>query len=169
MMLDRTILESQRGAPAGPGRPESRGFVFEDYFHGAVRGRGIVQDRFGRLRAAFLVDMQGYWRGADFVLDELFRFRDGKTQRRTWRVTRGAGGRYWVAADDVVGIGQGIGDGTQIRWRYRLRVPIGRLRMAYAFDDRMFLMEDGSILDVSDMSKFGIRCARLVLSLKRRA
>jgi hypothetical protein len=167
-MLDRTLLDAPRSEPAAPDRPSAYGFVFEDYFLGTVRGSGIVQDRFARLRSTFLVDMQGYWRGADFVLDEFFRFRDGKTQRRAWRVTRGAGGRYWVAADDVVGIGHGTGDGSQIRWRYRLRVPIGRMRLSYAFDDRMVFMDDGSVLDVSDMSLCGVRCARLILSLRRR-
>lgn len=167
MMLDRSILDARRGEPAASVWPASGGFVFEDYFHGAVHGCGLVQDRLGRLRGAFLVDMQGYWRAADFVLDEVFRFRNGKMQRRSWRVTRGEGGRYWVAADDVIGIGQGAGQGNEIRWRYRLRVPIGRLRLSLAFDGRMVLMDDGSILDVSDVSKFGVRCARVVLSLKR--
>jgi hypothetical protein len=41
------------------------------------------------------------------------------------------------------------------------------MRLGCAFDDRMVLMDDGTVLDVSDMSKFGFRCARLVLSLRR--
>jgi len=167
-MLDRLPVDSPPGDAAGPERSAGRGLVFEDYFLGAVRGGGIVQDRLGQLRGAFQVDMQGYWSNADFVVDEFFRFRDGKIQRRTWRMTRGAGGRYQAAAEDVAGLGEGFGDGTMIRWRYRLRVPVGRRRVTFAFDDRMYLMEDGTVLDVSDMSKFGIRCGRLVLALKRR-
>ncbi|MGH7002538.1 MAG: DUF3833 family protein [Alphaproteobacteria bacterium] len=145
----------------------ARRFVFETFFLGTVSGRGILEDRAGRLRQAFMVDMHGYWSGADFVLDEFFRFHDGSSQRRAWRVTKGAGGRYWASADDLVGLAQATSEPGMVRWRYRLLVPIRGRRMAFSFDDRMYLMEDGTVLDVSDMRKFGIRVARMVLALQR--
>jgi hypothetical protein len=144
-------------------------FAFEEYFLGRVGGSGFIEDRRGHLRRAFAVDMQGSWSGAEFVLDELFRFRDGEVQRRTWRVTPGGGGRYRAAADDLVGFAEGTSGPGSMRWRYRLLVPVGRRRIALAFDDRMHLMDDGALLDVSDMRKFGLRVGRLVLALKRRA
>lgn len=156
---DRTRLPAKAAGP----------FVFEEFFLGRVGGSGFVEDRRGRLRRAFTVEMQGYWSGADFVLDELFRFRDGEEQRRRWRVTCSGGGRYWAAADDIVGLAEGIAAPGSIRWRYRLLVPVGRRKLAIAFDDRMRLMDDGTLLDVSDMRKFGLRVGNLVLALARRA
>jgi hypothetical protein len=143
-------------------------FAFEDFFLGAVGGSGFIEDRRGRVRRAFAVEMHGYWSGSDFILDELFRFRDGEAQRRSWRVTCGGGGRYWAAADDLVGFAEGTAGPRSIRWRYRLLVPIGRRKLAFAFDDRMHLMDDGTVLDISDMRKFGIRVGWLVLALARR-
>lgn len=162
MPLDRfPVNDSSRSGT------DARGFVFEEFFLGKVSGRGIVQDRKGRLRQAFIVDMHGYWSGADFVLDEFFRFRDGTDQRRCWRVTKGEGGRYWASADGLVGLAQATSEPGAVRWRYRLRVPIRGRRLAFSFDDRMFLMDDGTVLDVSDMRKFGFRVGRLVLALAR--
>ncbi len=144
-------------------------FVFEEFFLGAVAGSGFVEDRHGRVRRAFTVEMQGTWSGADFVLDELFRFRDGEAQRRRWRVTCSGGGRYWAAADDLVGLAEGVATPGSVRWRYRLQVPVGRRKLAIAFDDRMHLMDDGTLLDVANMRKFGLRVGRLVLALARLA
>jgi len=164
MPLDRFPMNAAPEMAAG-----ARKLVFEEFFLGAVSGRGIVQDRRGRIRRSFLVDMHGFWRGADFVLDEFFRMRDGTTQRRTWTVTRGEGGRYWAAAGDLLGLAEGATAPGLIRWRYRLLVPVGRRRIALAFDDHMVLMDDGTLLDVSDMTKYGIRVGRVVLALERRA
>ena len=171
MPLDRFPMNDAPPVPAtgapGLGAAVAAPFVFEEFFLGKVSGHGIVQDRRGRLRQSFLVDMHGYWRGADFVLDELFRIDDGTTQRRSWVVTRNGEGRYWAAADDLVGHADGTSAPGLVRWRYRLRVPVGRRRIVLSFDDRMFRMADGTVLDVSDMRKFGIRVGRIVLALER--
>lgn len=171
MPLDRFPMNDAPAAhPDGVEEAGTAGaapFVFEDFFLGKVSGRGVVQDRFGRLRQSFLVDMHGYWRGPDFVLDELFRNADGTTQRRSWVVTRNGEGRYWAVADDLIGHADGIAAPGLVRWTYRLRVPVGRRRIALSFDDRMYRMADGTVLDVSDMRKFGIRVGRIVLALER--
>jgi hypothetical protein len=163
MPLDRYPMNETPGAGAA-----ARPFVFEEFFLGTVSGRGIVQDRWGRLRRAFVVDMHGAWSGADFVLDEFFRYRDGTVQRHIWRVTKGTGGRYWASADDLIGLAEATVEPGALRWRYRLRVPVRGRRIVFAFDDRMYLTDDGTVLDVSDIRKFGIRVGRLVLALERR-
>lgn len=171
MPLDRFPMNDAPPVPsAGAPSCDASGLAplaFEEFFQGKVTGRGIVQDWRGRLRQSFLVDMHGYWRGADFVLDELFRMADGTTQRRSWVVTRNSGGRYWATADDLVGFAAGTAAPGMVRWTYRMRVPVGRRRIVLSFDDRMYRMADGTILDVSDMRKFGIRVGRIVLALER--
>jgi hypothetical protein len=166
MPLDRYPMNDAPPVPSA-GASGAAPFVFEEFFLGKVSGRGIVQDRRGRLRQSFLVDMHGYWRGPDFVLDELFRIDDGTLQRRSWVVTRNGAGRYWAVADDLVGHADGTAMPGLVRWRYRLRVPVGRRRIVLSFDDRMYRMADGTVLDVSDMRKFGIRVGRIVLALAR--
>jgi GPH family glycoside/pentoside/hexuronide:cation symporter len=55
----------------------------------------------------FTVVMECRWQGDEGVLDEAFTYSDGTPERRVWRLTRLADGRYTGRADDVVGVAQG--------------------------------------------------------------
>lgn len=142
-------------------------FLFEEYFLGPVRGHGILQDRFGGLRQELTVDMVGRRDGDLFVLDEYFRFRDGKTSARTWTVRLLGEGRYEATAPDIIGVARGAAEDNRIRWTYSLALPIGGRSVALHFDDRMFLQEDGVLVNVSDARKFGLRVVRLCLAFRR--
>lgn len=67
--------------------------VIEDYFAGETRAWGIFEDRFGDLRRQFVVDIAGSWNGRELVLDENFRYSDGETDQRIWRITKLEHGR----------------------------------------------------------------------------
>jgi len=141
--------------------------VFEEYFLGPVRGHGILQDRFGGLRQEFTVDIVGRWDGDLFLLDEYFRFRDGKTSTRIWAVRPQGDGRYEATAPDILGTARGIAEDNRIRWTYTLALPVGGRSVALHFDDRMFLQEDGMLVNVSDARKFGLRLVRLCIAFRR--
>jgi hypothetical protein len=143
-------------------------FSFDGYFTGPVRGYGVFQDRFSALRQEFTVDMEGAWQGDVFVLNEDFRFADGKASNRVWRVRKLPDGLYSATAGDIVGTAQGTPSQHGIRWRYVLKVPVGGREIAMRFDDRMFLQEDGVLINVSDARKFGLRLGRLAASFVRR-
>ena len=72
------------------------------YFNGKVVAHGIFQDRSGQVVRRFTVDMEGRWAGNQGVLDERFSYSDGTKDRRVWRLTKHADGRYTGTADDVV-------------------------------------------------------------------
>ena len=76
MPFDRNTAAPSRPGPS-PVPTAAGDFKFEEFFAGAVRGHGIVTDRFGRLRRTFVVDMVGHWEDGSFVLDEYFRYGDG--------------------------------------------------------------------------------------------
>lgn len=144
-------------------RPELR---LERYFEGLMRGHGVFQDRFGNLRQEFTVDTLGHWDGDIFLLEEDFRFRDGRRQRRQWRVRILDDRSYTATAGDIVGTARGERDGSIIRWRYTLAVPVGSRTINMRFDDRMFLQEDGVMINLSDASKWGVRLGRLAASFR---
>lgn len=136
----------------------------EEFFLGDVRGHGLFQDRFGNLRQEFTVDMSGRWLDGIFHLDERFRFRDGKRSRRQWNVQVIGDRQYEATADDIIGVAKGQQLGSTVQWRYTLAVPVGRRIVNMSFDDRMFLQEDGVMINVSDARKWGIRLGRLTAS-----
>lgn len=137
------------------------------YFNGHVVAHGIFQDRTGQVVRRFTVDMQGQWEGNQGILDEHFSYSDGKKERRVWRLTKGADGRYTGTADDVVGIANGQAAGNAFRWGYTLRLPVDGKLYDVQFDDWMYLVDDQVMLNRATMTKFGIRLGEVTLSFQK--
>jgi hypothetical protein len=138
------------------------------YLDGDLVAHGIVTDRSGRVTRRFVVDLKGTWTGNDGVLDERFRFSDGQTQRRIWRLAKGPGGRYSGRADDVVGEAQGQAAGNALQWRYTMRLPVDGREFEVQFDDWMFLVDDKVLINRATISKFGIRVGEVTLAFQRK-
>jgi hypothetical protein len=142
-------------------------FLFEEFFLGRTRGHGLFHDRFGRLRQEFTVDMNGWWSDDLFVLDEDFRFIDGRKQVRQWHVTKRTAGHYSAFADDIIRTATGICTERMIHWRYKMRVPVGKQTITMRFDDRMYLQHGEVVLNVSKARKFGLLIGQLTAAYER--
>ncbi len=137
------------------------------YFNGRVIAHGIFQNRSGQVVRRFTVDMDGRWNGNQGVLDERFTYSDGKQERRLWRLTKHADGRYSGTADDVVGTATGRAVGNAFQWAYTLRLPVDDSVYDVQFDDWMYLMDERVMLNRATMSKFGIRLGEVTLSFQK--
>lgn len=137
------------------------------YFNGRVLAHGIFQKRDGAVVRRFTVVMDCHWQGNQGVLDEHFTYSDGSTQRRIWRLTKHADGRYTGRADDVVGEATGQTAGNAFRWNYTLRLPVDDGVYEVQFDDWMFLVDERVMLNRATMSKFGIRLGEVILSFSK--
>jgi hypothetical protein len=138
------------------------------YFNGTVDAHGIFQDRSGQIVKRFTVVMDCRWTGNEGVLDELFTYSDGTTQRRIWRLTKHADGRYTGKADDVVGEAAGQTVGNAFRWQYTLSLPVDGTVYNVQLDDWMYLIDDRVMLNRATMSKFGVHLGDLTLSFTKR-
>ena len=123
------------------------------YFTGRVLAHGVFQKRNGAVARRFTVVMDCHWEGNQGVLDEAFTYSDGSTERRIWRLTKHADGRYTGRADDVVGEAQGQTSGNAFRWNYTLRLPVDGKEYEVQFDDWMFLVDDRVLLNRATMSR----------------
>ncbi len=139
----------------------------EEFFAGRTRAHGLVEDRFGRVRRTFVVEIEGREDGDVFVLEESFRFDDGEVSSRTWRVRRTGPHAYEGTAADVVGVARGDASGNTLRWAYRLRLPIGGREVVVGFDDRMYLGADGTMLNIARMHKWGVTLGRVTIAFSR--
>ena len=137
------------------------------YFNGTVDAHGMFQDRSGRIVKRFTVVMDCQWQGNQGVLDEAFTYSDGSTERRIWRLTKHADGRYTGTAGDVVGEAQGQTSGNAFRWNYTLRLPVDGKEYEVQFDDWMFLVDDRVLLNRATMSKFGVTLGEVLLSFTK--
>ena len=137
------------------------------YFNGVVDAHGIFQDRSGQIVRRFTVVMDCRWEGDQGVLDEAFTYSDGSTQRRVWRLTRHADGRYTGRADDVVGSAEGQARGNALNWRYTLSLPVDGRAWDVDFDDWMILVDEHVMLNKARMSKLGITLGEVTLSFHK--
>jgi len=140
------------------------------FFDGRTRAWGIFEDRFGRLRREFTVDIVGRRDGEDgFVLEEDFVYADGETQRRVWRLRRTGPDSYEGRAEDVIGVARGRVAGNAFNWRYVLALKVGPSTWNVHFDDWMFLQRDGVMINRARVSKWGIEIGEVTLSFQRAA
>ena len=137
------------------------------YFSGPIKAWGLIQDWRGRVTVRFDVDMVGRWDGDTGRLEESFRYYDGQTQKRVWTIRQIAPGRYEGTADDIIGTAQGTAQGTAGRWRYRMDVPVGDTTYRLSFDDWVWQMNDGVVINRSYLKKFGITVAQLTLFMQK--
>jgi len=137
--------------------------VLEEYFAGKTRAWGIFEDRFGKLRRQFTVDIDGRWDGRTLVLDERFVYRDGERDRRVWMIEKVGPNRYQGRADDVIGVATGEAKGNALSWRYNMDLKVGDSTLRVHFDDWMFLQPDNVLINRARVSKWGVELGRVTL------
>lgn len=137
------------------------------YFSGPIKAWGVVQDWRGRVVSRFDVEMVGTWEGDVGTLKEHFEFYDGKTQERVWTITKLADGTYEGTAGDILDKAKGKVEGNAVNWHYRMDLPVGDTTYRLKFDDWMWQMNDGVLLNRSYMKKFGITVAELTLFMQK--
>ena len=137
------------------------------YFNGKVDGWGMVQDRSGKVLRRMVVEMDCRWNGNEGVLDESFRWSDGKTEKRVWKI-RKDGDRYVGTAGDVIGEAKGQAAGNALQWRYVLRLPddVGGYQMN--MDDWMWMIDDNTLTNRTTMSKLGATFAEITIFFRKR-
>lgn len=139
------------------------------YFNGTVDAWGMFQKRGGEVARRFHVEIEGSSTGGALQLDEKFRYDDGSTQRRVWRLLPLPGGRWQGTAADVKGAAQGEVAGNALRWQYTLLLPVDGRTYEMQFDDWMFLIDECTMINRASMRKFGIELGQVTLMFRKRA
>lgn len=142
-------------------------FDIKTFFTGEIKAWGIIQDWRGRVVTRFDADMVGTWDGDVGTLKEKFEYYDGRTQRRTWVIKKNSDGTYTGTADDIIDSATGLQQGSAMNWSYRMDVPVDGGSYRLTFDDWMWQMNDGIVVNRSYMKKFGITVAELTLFMQK--
>jgi hypothetical protein len=140
----------------------------EVFFKGTVDAWGMFQDRKGEVIKRFHVVIKSHYEGSTFILDEQFTYDDGTLQKRIWRLQKQNDGTWIGNADDVVGNAIGEISGNALHWRYVLDLPVGSSNYHMKMDDWMFLMDENTLINRTQMSKFGVDLGEVTLFFKRR-
>lgn len=134
-----------------------------DYFKGDTYAVGIFEDRFGKVRRQFKVDITGTINGSELTLDERFVYDDGETDRRVWYITRKPDGTYEGRADDIIGTATGVVEGNALNWRYDMDLKVGDSSYRVSFNDWMFLQDGEVMINRAYVTKWGIEIGQVSL------
>jgi hypothetical protein len=138
-------------------------FELTTFLEGRTRARGVFEDRFGKLRRRFRVEMDGRWQNGVFILDERFDYDTGQSETRTWRVVPGLRNSFTATCDDCIGQAQGVCDNESIRMHYRFRLKMQDRTLIVDLEDRIYRMGSGVAVNRATMSKWGVRLGELSL------
>ena len=127
----------------------------------------MVQDWRGRVVNRFDIDMVGKWDGDTGTLTEHFVYYDGKKQERIWTIKKLADGKYVGTAADIIDKADGKVNGSAVQWKYTMDLPVGDTTYRLNFDDWMWQMNDGVLINRSYLKKFGITVAELSLFMQK--
>ncbi|MEO0465991.1 MAG: DUF3833 domain-containing protein [Pseudomonadota bacterium] len=144
-----------------------RTLVLEEYFEGDTTAYGIFEDRFGKVRRSFKVDITGTIEGNTLTLDERFIYDDGERDTRIWTIDILGGGDYRGTAGDVPGFATGAVNGNAFNWKYKVDLKVGDDTWNVGFDDWMYLLEDGMLMNRAYVTRFGIEIGQVTITFQK--
>jgi hypothetical protein len=137
------------------------------HLSGPIQCEGLIYGPTGRVAARFVADMHGTWDGNTGTLTETFRYDTGRTQNRCWTLTLAPDGTIAATAPDVVGAGTGTLAGPAVQLRYAIKLDPEAGGHTLDVVDWLYLMENGTIMNRSQFTKFGIKVAELVATMRK--
>lgn len=141
-------------------------FDIQKHLSGPMQSEGVIYGPTGRVSVRFVAEMRGSWNGATGSLEESFNYAAGNSQARKWNLKMGENGAFTATADDVIGVGHGQQTGSAVRLTYRLKLSDDAGGHVLNVTDWLYLMDNGNIMNRSEMRKFGIKVAELIATIR---
>lgn len=139
----------------------------QSYLDGNIRGWGIVQDRRGYVTKKFDFQGNAFWHGDSGQFNEKITYDNGEVESRIWLLTKLTESSYEARTADVVGKAEIKVAGNAMNWRYVMDVKVDGSVYRLDFDDWMFLMNDGKLINRNYFKKFGINVGQLTLFMQK--
>lgn len=144
-----------------------RQLVLEEYFEGNTTAYGLFEDRFGKVRRQFRVDITGEVDGNRLTLTEKFIYDDGERDTRIWEIDILGNGRYRGTAGDVPGFAEGQVAGNAFNWKYKVDLKVGDSVWNVGFNDWMFLMDDNILINRAYVTRYGIEIGQVTIAFRK--
>jgi hypothetical protein len=142
-------------------------FEIEKFFDGKVKAWGIVQNRDGDVVQRFIVDIDGYQKDGNLVLDERFEYGFGEgAKTRVWTISKNADGTYTGNAGDIEGDAIGKSHGNAFNFAYEMDLAVGDSTYRVNFDDWFWAFDENTLMNRSYIKKFGIVMAEVSIFMQ---
>ncbi len=148
-------------------RNEASHFDLLSYFEGRTLATGVFEGRAGEQKRRFSVEMTGSAQGSSLVLDEHFLFDNGERQQRVWTLTRGNDQSFTGTCEDAVSEASGSFGQGRADMNSTLRLKVGNRLIAMKFADVFYDAGDGTVLNRSTVSKWGITVGQVLILFRK--
>ena len=169
VMLMGLSLTACATRPDYEGKASSRTLILEKALVGRTIGDGAFVNSITGGETKFSVVIDGSWDGKILTLVEDFTYTDGTKERKTWRLTKTAEGRYGGEREDVIDTADIRQDGAGVRLDYYVTLSTGLGGIDVRFQDLLYLRDDGTIANIAVVSKFGLRVGRVHITMQPEA
>lgn len=139
----------------------------QSYLNGNISGVGIVQDRNHNVTKRFNFSGRGNWNGDNGTFDETIAYSDGKIESRIWSFKKISESSFEATTPDVIGKASIKLSGNSMNWQYTMNIKVDDSTYSIDFDDWMFLMNDGKIINRNYFTKFGLNVGELTLFMQK--
>ena len=142
-----------------------------EFFAGETIAYGIFEDRFGKLKRQFRVNINGKIDNQILTLDEDFLYDDGEQAKRIWKIEKKIDNNqkiiYEGQADDVEGKASGSISGNALNWSYDIYLNIKGSDIKVHFNDWIYKQSEDLAINRAYVSKFGISIGSVTLVFLR--
>lgn len=129
--------------------------VLEEFFRGNLVAEGTFTNTRDGSTRGLKVRMRGDWDGKTLTLVEDFVYSDGEKDRKTWRFTKVAEGRYTGTREDVIGTADIRQNGNDVLLDYTAKVTT-KDGKSYniRFSDVLSLIGPRTVLNTADLTAY---------------
>ena len=139
----------------------------EKFFAGHTRSTGVFRNSIGKPEQRFTTECRGRMRGDVLWLDQVFRYDDGRVQKRLWQIRRVTANQYVGRANDVVGEARGEVTGSTFHFKYAVALSPGNALLNVRLDQSMTLRRDGRVENHATVKKLGVLLSRVTEEFRR--
>lgn len=136
------------------------------HLNGPIESEGVIYGPDGRVSSRFVAKMTGAWDGQNGTLREEFTYATGGQQIRLWTLSFDDTGTLTATAPDVIGTGTGQLSGATLSMRYKIKLEDESGGHILDVTDWLYVMDNGVIMNRSEMRKFGVKVAELIATMR---
>lgn len=143
-------------------------FELDQFLTGELEGKGMFLDRSGRVKTRFTVEIRGEPQPQGVTLHEVITYVNGDRERRVWQVRKDSENRYTATTPDVNGEATVDSFGFAAQWHYQMALKVEGETYNIDFDDWMYYLGDGIMLNRATASKFGFKVGEVLIAFRRK-
>ncbi len=130
------------------------------FWAGHHRSWGVIENRAGGPTDTVATDCVGTPDGSGLHMVQTLTLGDGTVQHRDWHMRR-EGAAYVATANDMVGEAHGEAAGRVFHWSFTLATRPGNPLFNVTFDQWMYLLDDGSMMNRTTVRKLDVILAEV--------